>query len=184
MDPHCAVVFIGDSMTEGYDLTRSYPDYQVVNQGISGDFTSGVLRRLDIAFKLKPKAICLMIGINDILKKVPMNRILDQYRRILQKIHDEMPGVAVFVVSNLPTTNMGGSPELNGLVVNQVKELNAFLIQQCAAQGFTFVNLYPHFSDQDTLIKEYTYDGLHLNEFGYKVWTSQLLPLLQSSLKP
>jgi hypothetical protein len=43
------VVFLGDSLTEGYDIEEFYPEYVVLNRGISGDTTVGLEQRLDVS---------------------------------------------------------------------------------------------------------------------------------------
>lgn len=175
LPPHTAKLFIGDSMTEGFQLEKFFDDKNIVNMGISGDFTSGVLRRLDVVEKLQPKQVYVMIGINDILKKVPESRIIENYGNIIKRIREAAPNAQVFIQSNLPTRGMGGSAEANKAIIESVISLNMFLIGQCIAYDITFVNLYNVFrtSDQE-LIAEYTYDGLHLNDAGYAVWAEQI----------
>jgi hypothetical protein len=63
-----AVVFLGDSITQGWKtLAKVFPDFKVVNRGIGGDTTRGVLYRLNAdVLALKPAAVVLLIGINDL----------------------------------------------------------------------------------------------------------------------
>jgi acyl-CoA thioesterase-1 len=80
------IVAFGDSLTAGYGLDAglSYPDflqktidakgyrYRVVNQGISGDTTSGGVARMDSALVLKPAIVILELGANDGLRGLPV----------------------------------------------------------------------------------------------------------------
>ena len=60
------VAFLGDSLTEGYDLKSFYPDWTVVNRGISGDTTIGLEKRLQVsAYDAHPKVISMLIGANN-----------------------------------------------------------------------------------------------------------------------
>jgi lysophospholipase L1-like esterase len=175
LPPNTAKLFIGDSMTEGFQLEKFFTDPNVVNMGISGDFTSGVYRRLDLVKKLQPKQVYVMIGINDILKKVPQQQIVENYGNIIKRIREYAPNAEVFIQSNLPTLNMGGTSETNKAVVKQVLDLNMFLQGQCIAYRITFVNLYPQFTTANQeLNANYSNDGLHLNEQGYAVWASAI----------
>src|SRR5208283_263374 len=63
-----SVVFLGDSITQGWTaLAKVFPDFKVVNRGIGGDTTRGILYRLNAdVLALKPAAVVLLIGINDI----------------------------------------------------------------------------------------------------------------------
>lgn len=86
-DPRPVIVAFGDSLSAGYGAEdgMSYPDflqkeidaaglkYRVVNQGISGDTTSGGLARVDQATALKPYLIILELGGNDGLRGLPLS---------------------------------------------------------------------------------------------------------------
>jgi lysophospholipase L1-like esterase len=170
---HTTTLFIGDSMTEGFDLRRHLGGDSLVNMGISGDFTSGILKRLDVVEKLQPKKIFIMIGINDILKSVPQDRIKMQYGAIIDQLSKDCPNARIFVQSNLPTSGMGGNAEANNAVLAKVNDLNAFLFTTCEAKHISFINMYPSFEATDLTLKpEYTYDGLHLSDAGYVVWSN------------
>lgn len=181
MKPNTALLFIGDSMTEGYRLDQHFPGKPTVNMGVSGDFTSGVLMRLETATRLEPKKIFVMIGINDILKKVPFDRTIYNYSELLRNMRMQCPGAQIYVQSNLPTTGMGGSAEINASVVRQVRSLNDFLREQSKALGIAFVDMYKAFEvNGGELNPAYTYDGLHLNDEGYKVWSQYISTFIET----
>jgi acyl-CoA thioesterase-1 len=85
-DPRPVIVAFGDSLTAGYGLDAglSYPDllqkaldakglrYRVVNQGISGDTTSGGVSRIDAALSMNPAIVILELGANDGLRGLPV----------------------------------------------------------------------------------------------------------------
>lgn len=85
-DPRPVIVAFGDSLTAGYGLDAglSYPDvlqktldarglkFRVVNQGISGDTTSGGVSRMDSALALRPAVVILELGANDGLRGLPV----------------------------------------------------------------------------------------------------------------
>ena len=61
------VVFLGDSLTDGYDVKRFYPEYTVLNRGISGDTTVWLEERLDVSlYAIQPKVAVMLIGANNI----------------------------------------------------------------------------------------------------------------------
>ena len=80
------IAFIGDSLTDGYDVERYYPEYKVENRGIGGDTTYGLLARLDVSvYQLKPKVIVMLIGANN------FDTMLDDYEQIIIGIKENLP---------------------------------------------------------------------------------------------
>ena len=77
------VVFFGDSITFGADWQRLFPDIPVVNRGISGDTTLGLLNRQAEVIELKPRQIFLMIGTNDLCFNRTPDKVLANYDLIL-----------------------------------------------------------------------------------------------------
>jgi acyl-CoA thioesterase I len=96
-DPRPVIVAFGDSLSAGYgaDAGESYPDYlqkeidaaglryRVVNQGISGDTTSGGLARVAQATELKPYLVILELGGNDGLRGLPLEVTRDNLDKMI-----------------------------------------------------------------------------------------------------
>ena len=96
-DPRPVIVAFGDSLSAGYgaDAGQSYPDYlqkeldaagykyRVVNQGISGDTTSGGLARVQQAIELKPYLVILELGGNDGLRGLPLTVTRDNLDQMI-----------------------------------------------------------------------------------------------------
>ena len=101
-DDRPVIVAFGDSLSAGYGLEagESYPDYlqkaldakgyryRVVNQGVSGDTTSGGVERIPLALAEKPAIVILELGGNDGLRGLPvamskenMDRIIQEFKR-------------------------------------------------------------------------------------------------------
>src|ERR1022692_2887602 len=61
------VVFLGDSITDGWRLAQYFPDKPYVNRGIGGQTTPQMLVRMypDVV-DLKPAAVRILAGTNDI----------------------------------------------------------------------------------------------------------------------
>jgi acyl-CoA thioesterase-1 len=107
------VVFLGDSLTAGYGLSPglSFPGllearmrreglgWKVVNAGVSGDTTAGVLARLDQVFRQGPDLVFLCIGSNDGLRGMPIPGMEKNLRAILDRARGE--GVPVVLAGAL-----------------------------------------------------------------------------------
>lgn len=180
------IVFVGDSITDLYVLDDHYGSLQraCYNRGIGGDTTSGVLERLQVSiFDLQPSTVVLMIGTNDIDGGQALEDILDRYQQIVEKITKELPQTKLYCVSVIPQNKQ--LEEYTDLDVDlntqKILELNPKIKQLAQKAGGVYIDLFPLLADeQNYLLQAYSDDGIHLNEKGLKVWTEQMLPLLQA----
>lgn len=168
------VAFLGDSLTDGYDLKKYYPEYLTANRGIGGDTTVGLEARLKVSvYDLKPKVAVMLIGANN------MDSMFGNYESILIGLRDNLPNTKIVLLS---LTAMGG--ELWGRK-NQLASYNNVKIKKLASEyGFTFVDLYtPLFNPRTGEVYEgLTVDGGHFTHEGYVVVTSQIKPVLENLL--
>jgi hypothetical protein len=70
------IIFLGNSITEGGSWGELFGDEKVKNRGISGDFTVGVMQRMDEIVQRKPSKVFLMIGINDLSRNISPDSIV------------------------------------------------------------------------------------------------------------
>ena len=81
-----AVVFLGDSITQGWDvgLQFAFPGVKIANRGISGDTSRGVLIRLqEDVLALNPAAVVLLVGTNDLEEGATPDTIAGNLKLIL-----------------------------------------------------------------------------------------------------
>ncbi len=169
------VIFLGNSITEGGDWKKLLQDPTVLNRGISGDNTFGVLARLDEVTRHKPSAVFLLIGVNDLSKSLPPAVTLQNIFAIVGRIHAESPQSKVFVQSILPVnpTHKKFPPRFNK--PGDIDAINGQLRKYADALKYTYVDLFSAFVDgTGRLDLQYTYDGLHLNPAGYQHWVKLL----------
>jgi lysophospholipase L1-like esterase len=177
------VVLLGDSITEGFEVSKYLPGRRVLNRGIGGDVIGndlpkddprGLLGRLDSSiFDCAATDVFLMIGINDLNSGHSVDVMETGYRELLRRIKKETPRVRVHVESLLPTR--GGFAARNA----PVREFNARLPRLAAEYGYDYVDLHPLFTDaQGELKAELTADGLHVNPAGYEIWRREVLRVM------
>jgi lysophospholipase L1-like esterase len=173
------VVLLGDSITEGFEVTKYFPGRRVLNRGIGADVIGndlpaddprGVLRRLDCSvFDCAATDVFLMIGINDLNGGRGVDTMETGYRELLRLLKSQAPTIRVHLESVLPTR--GESAKHNG----PVREFNRRLKRLAAEFGYHFLDLHHLFTDAGGELKsEFTADGLHLTEPGYQVWRSEV----------
>lgn len=173
------VVFLGNSLTQGGKWAEYFPQLSVANRGISGDNTEGILNRLDEIILSHPKKLFILVGINDISQNRTNKEILKNYKIILQRIKDYSPNTQIFVQSLLPINN--DFKRYSRLIgkEKQIILLNKRLKKLATKENVTYININSFFMDKNMMLsKEYTTDGLHLNELGYKIWSAELNPFI------
>lgn len=168
------VAFIGDSLTDGYDLAQYYPQYVTANRGIGGDTTFGVEERLQVSlFDLKPKVVVMLIGANN------MDTMLQNYESILQRLQENLPESKIVILS---LTAMGGE---HWGRKNQLAAYNNVSIKLLAQKyNYAYVDLYSALLNLSTgeIYESYTTDGGHLTPLGYSIVTAQITPVLEDLL--
>lgn len=172
-----AVVFLGNSITERgewQEILSGYK-YPIVNRGVGGDNSFGILARMDEILAAKPKAIFLMDGINDLFRKLPNEVSINNYRRIIRMIKAKSPKTKVYIETALPINEEMTTAAYTKGRNKMVPGLNAKIKELAAIEGVTYINIVPLFEDENgNLRKEVTMDGVHLKASAYITWVNYL----------
>ena len=158
------VVMLGDSITHRVNWSELLNKNTIVNRGINGDITEGLLNRLANIIQLSPKKVFIMGGINDLSYEVEIDAIYSNYISIVTTL--KRHGIEVFIQSTLFTSR----DKLN----KGVKILNKKLEAYAFSNDIVFINLNAKLSNNGRLMDDYTTDGVHLNPQGYNLWKEEL----------
>ncbi len=170
------ILFIGDSLTEWFDLKKYFPGVSIINEGIAGDTTYGLIERLYPVITRFSSKTFLMIGINDVFNEFSKEDIIENQQLIIETIQTHSATTKLIVQSLLPVneTMLGVPDDLNKMIRHINKELKS----HCDAREVEFLNLYPAFLSGDEMKREYTTDGGHLSKAGYELWAIKLRPYI------
>jgi lysophospholipase L1-like esterase len=177
------VVFLGDSITDGWALEKYFPGKAYVNRGIGGQTTPQMLIRFrEDVINLQPAVVVILAGTNDIAGNTgPMSleEIEANYTSLaeLGRVH----GIRVVFSSILPvhnytekSTNMYAQRPMS-----KIRELNRWLQEYSKANGLVYLDYFSAtVDDAGFLKKELAEDGLHPNAAGYSV----LAPLAEAGI--
>ncbi len=170
-----AVVFLGDSITQGWgdNMGNSFPSMKVANRGISGDTTRGVLIRLEEdVLSLKPRAIVLLIGTNDLEEQADPETIAANLKLLLGEFKKHNPKMPVILTQVFPSSETKKRP------ADKIKKINELYI--AAIKGnpqVTLVEAWPLFANAEGDAKKEEFpDLLHPNKEGYAKWAAALRP--------
>jgi lysophospholipase L1-like esterase len=169
------VVFLGDSITDGWRLNEYFPDRDFHNRGISGQITGQMLGRVESdVIKLKPAIMLVLAGTNDIARGAPVSTIEDNLTAIadLADFHQ----IKVILASVLPVSDYHKDVNPNYEMTRTrppatIRALNDWIRSFCARRGFTYLDYYSQMVDADGYLKaDIADDGLHLTAWDIASW--------------
>lgn len=173
-----SIVFLGNSLTENFELAELFQNLKIKNRGINGDIIDGVINRINPIVLSNPKKIFIEIGINDLGRGSHKDTLINKYKTLVEILQTKLPKTKIFIQSLFPTEI--GRKELKTYCTKEVNrdviEINSELSKFALKRKITFIDTYSSFVLQGQLNPKYSVDGVHLNGAGYKLWTQILQP--------
>jgi len=166
---------VGSSSIRFWQLEEYFPDMQVINRGFGGSHISDSVYFADrIVIKHRPKTVVFFAGGNDIAAGKTAETVADDFKQFVAKVHDDLPDTRILVIAIKPSI-------ARWHMVDTIRDANARI------EAFTrmvdrveFVDVFPAMIGNDGTVRTdlFVKDGLHLNDKGYALWTSILMPYL------
>jgi len=180
------VVFMGDSITDGWKLAEYFPEKPYINRGISGQTTPQMLIRFrpDV-IDLKPKVVVILAGTNDIAGNtgpMTLEMIEDNYASMAELA--KANHIKVVFSSVLPIHDYGKNKVSERRSPENILKLNDWLKNYCKANGHIYLDYFSKTVDDSGMLKaELANDGLHPNAEGYKIMAPLAEAAIQQALK-
>jgi lysophospholipase L1-like esterase len=178
------VVFLGDSITDSWDLVKYFPGKPYVNRGISGQTTPQMLVRFrQDVIDLQPRVVVILAGTNDIAGNTgPIT--LDQIEANYASMADLARAHKIRVVFSSVTPVNGYTEKAQRFSrlrsPQEILELNRWMKDYAFANGGIYLDYFDAMVDDDGFLKRtLSDDGLHPNDAGYKVMT----PLAEKAIR-
>ncbi len=166
--PGATVVMLGDSLTNYADWNFILKRTDIINYGVPGDISSGLLQRVTDA-NIKGKTVFVMIGANDLSHKLPVEYIADNIQKSIAIL---APHNRVYLQSTLLTRK----PILN----EGVRRLDEAEARICAAYAnCTLIDLNPVISPSGVLGGDASLDDVHVNAASYNKWAATISPYMK-----
>ena len=175
------VVFMGNSITIGWLQTNPnfFKDKDYVNRGISGQTTSQMLVRFraDVV-DINADVVVILAGTNDIAGNtgpVTLKMIANNLKSMTEIA--QANGIKVILCSVLPAYDYPWSPGKKPNI--KIPKLNSMIEDFAKESGAFYLDYFKALNDGNNgIIKEYSYDGVHLTAKGYHL----LEPILEKAL--
>jgi len=169
------VVFLGDSITDGWRLNEYYGgERDFVNRGIGGQITGEMLGRMKAdVIDLKPRLVLVLAGINDLGRGVAVGAIennLSMIADLAEAHHIEPMFASVLPVSDYHKDVNPQYARTTRLAPSKILELNGWLKSFCEQRHFRYVDYYSSLVDKAGFLQaDLADDGLHPNGKGYRL---------------
>lgn len=177
------VVFMGNSITEGWKRADSsfFTNNNYIDRGISGQTTPQMLLRFrQDVIDLKPSAVVILAGINDIAENtgpISLDNILGNIISMTELARANK--VRVILCSILPANKFPWRPQIQP--ADKVIQLNAMIRAYADKNKITYVDYYPAMVDSEKgLDKKYTKDGVHPTAAGYAIMEPLVVKAINS----
>ena len=177
------VVFLGDSITDAWNLSQYFPGKPYYNRGISGQITGQMLGRAKPdATDIGAAAIVVLGGTNDLARGVPDATIRSNLEAI--GVLAQAGGAVPIMSSILPVNDYHeeASPRFRRTSLRspeRIEALNRWLRALCSSRGWAYIDYHQALIDErGRLRQELSADGLHPNGEGYKV----MAPLAEAAI--
>jgi acyl-CoA thioesterase-1 len=161
------VVFIGDSITAGWNLAQSFPGKNYVNRGVPGESAESILIRFDAdVISAKPDAVVILAGTNSL--EWDTNEKIES---LLQQMYEKAKTNGIRVVACTITPRRADGVDPNDYTP-KIVVINAWIRQYVTTHDLGIADYYPAMADtQGWLRTDLARDHVHPNDVGYAVMT-------------
>ena len=176
------VVFIGDSITDMWNLAAAFPGKPYVNRGIGSQVTAQMLVRFEQdVVALRPSAVVILGGVNDVTGFLQLETPAGIVSNI-EAMADiaERHGIAVVLCSILPVRNTLSAGYIEAeRKPEQLREVNARLRALAAERGYPYADYAAVLAGPDGRLRpDLTTDGVHPLAAGYAL----MAPVAQTAI--
>lgn len=179
------IVCAGSSLMEMFPIEQfireDHVDITVYNRGIGGYVTEELLDNVDTCIvDLEPAKLFINIGTNDLSDaSIPIAKIMDNYEQILTIVKDRVPGVKIYLMAYYPINYEAAAEEMKPCLLirtnEKIRQANEAVKALAAKLHARYIDINDPLKDENGALKaEYTIEGMHIKEEGYRT----IYPLL------
>jgi lysophospholipase L1-like esterase len=178
--PKNAILFVGSSSIRMWNLPRFFPDIRTINRGFGGSqIADSVEFAPRIVIPCRPKIIVFYAGDNDIAAGKLPKTVFKDFKAFVKVVHRRLPDTRIVFISIKPSIKRWP-------LVEKMREANKLIRTFIEAdKRLVYVDVDKPMLGVDGKPRSelFVADGLHLSDAGYRLWTSLVLPHLNTTAK-
>ncbi len=183
------IVMAGSSLMQQFPINRLLAqqgkDIVVYNRGIGGMTTAQYMDVLDLCIlDLQPRRLFINIGTNDFNgPEATLDAVMERYDGILSRVKAALPEVELYLIAYYPVNPDAAEDFMKEILKFRTNELliraNGRVAELAKKYRGNYIDLNAPLKDGEGRLKaEYTVEGMHINENGYRAILTELLPYL------
>lgn len=176
---HGETVFAGSSLMEMFPINKLLAEHGddtvIYNRGIGGFVSRELLEVVDVCVTaLKPLRVFINIGTNDLSdSRITISELMDNYDRIVTAVENTLPGVEIYFMAYYPVNYEAASEEMKECLKirnnEKIAAANEEVKKLAERHGQRYIDINRSLKDEQGRLKaEYTIEGMHINEDGYR----------------
>lgn len=174
-----SVLFAGSSLMEMFPIEQFAADDKlpvtVYNRGIGGFITDELINVIDVCIlDLEPSKLFINIGTNDLSDtRIAMSTVMKNYEYILRETTKRVPDVKIYLMAYYPVNPEAATEETRECLKirsnEKIAAANEEVKKLADKLGAKYIDVNAPLKDEKGRLKaEYTYEGIHIKEEGYK----------------
>lgn len=184
------ILFVGSSLMEMFPIEKFMEEkgnpYIIYNRGVGGYKSEDMLKALEICvFELEPSLIFINIGTNDLSDpNIPIDKMIENYRLILKKIKKRLPGTEIYLMAYYPVNFEAADENMKQCLMirnnDKIRKANEKVKKLAEQENVKYIDINDKLKDdQGNLKAEYTIEGMHINEEGYRAVLDDILKYIK-----
>jgi lysophospholipase L1-like esterase len=169
------ILFTGSSSIRFWKtMAEDFEGRNVLNRGFGGSQFSDLLHFYDrVIIPYRPSKILVYEGDNDIASGKTPERVLSDFKQLVQKLQKDLPDCEIAFISIKPSPSRWN-------VSGEMKEANALIKSYCQSNQLTYIDVFnPMLRDGRPIPEYYLSDSLHMTPAGYHVWVEEVRPFVE-----
>lgn len=186
-------VFTGSSLMEMFPINKLLEEHNdstiIYNRGIGGFVSHELLEVVNVcAIDLKPSKVFINIGTNDLSdSRIPISELMENYDKIISEIEAKLPEAIIYLMAYYPVNYEAAAENMKEClkIRNNEKILtaNAEVKRLAEKHGQRYIDINKNLMDEQGRLKaEYTIEGLHINEDGYRAVYDDIMVYVRESI--
>lgn len=187
------IVFAGSSLMEMFPINKLLEEHGdetiIYNRGIGGFVSRELLEVLDVCvLDLKPSAVFINIGTNDLSDaSIPVSRLMENYDKIISRIEAAVPDVKIYLMAYYPVNYEAAAEDMKECLKvrsnEKINAANAEVKKLAEKYGQRYIDINANLKDDLGRLKaEYTIEGLHINEDGYRAIYDDIMAYVKEAV--